>query len=127
MKRQSSSGTLSTKIIKRWMPGERSGRLHIDEEHLNETTNYGYGYLHDETESLHTDELEDDEWEDKMSSSDFKDLKSLHEIRQKACVSGWKSIRSSLLTMLVENSGIPFKQSCITCMSDAFVYVYCCK
>ena len=103
------------------MPGERSGRLHIDEDHLNDTTSYGYGYLHDETESFHTDELEDDEWEDKLSLSHFKDLKSLHEIRQKACVSGWKSIRSSLLTRPVENSGISFKQSCITCMSDAFV------
>ncbi len=46
MKRPSSSGILSTKTIKRGMPGERSGRLHIDEEHLNDTS-YGYGYLHD--------------------------------------------------------------------------------
>ena len=129
VKRPLSSGELATKTMKRGMPGERPGQVQskffdnrkcednmIDNE---QTTAHSppSECLNDPHDDLDI-EFEDDH-SDSMPLDDFKDLASLHEIRQKASVSSWKLIRSSLLTALVENNTLPLHQSCTICNTNS--------
>ena len=46
-------------------------------------------------------------------------LPSLHEIKQKASVTGWSTLRSALLSAITENSSIPQNQVCALCPAVA--------
>ncbi len=115
----SQSGETICKTIKRGIPGERPGYAF---DHFQ-----AYDYEDDENVLVDEDPSYDpiDSSDDNCLGSDqvgflsdYKDLPSLHEIKEKANVAAWVSIRSSLLRVVVENNALPFMQICTKCLSN---------
>ena len=108
----SSSGVTSTKTIKRGIPGETPGRYLLDQE------KEWCDHLEDDQEGGWCDHLEDDHDQgvEDLGLQSYRNLPSMHEIKEIANVSFWASIRPSLMGVVTESHAMPDLQMCVVCL-----------